>query len=328
MKKSSQQRNIGKVCLVSFSKKDNYSSKNKLDGFDSNSPKWAYIEITNSCSHKCAWCYGEFNVEKSDFMSVSEFEMIADKCLEIGIEQITLSGGEPTRHPDFEEIMSIACVDFDVNIATHGDWDKDWSGLMMINGIKQVQFNYQGRKRHDNIHKVESYLKQIKSMASIKAVGIDVVGTVTVGKYNLKDIASIFKELDEMEVSRIRVWESTGRGSGFLKDKTAKEIFDICQTEAREIGYTFTQSYDPVFQGDIGVACLSLSKLYVYIKADSSVIFCGAVTSERDKSIANFKHNTAQEIKDRYIAYMDSKNCGTAYCMARNDNEIELSMVI
>jgi MoaA/NifB/PqqE/SkfB family radical SAM enzyme len=45
------------MCMVSFSKEKSYSSKNKLKGFD-NTPKWAYIEITNACSHKCAWCYG------------------------------------------------------------------------------------------------------------------------------------------------------------------------------------------------------------------------------------------------------------------------------
>jgi len=307
------------MCLVSFSKKDNYSSKNKLDGFDSNSPKWAYIEITNACSHKCAWCYGEFNLAKLDYMSVSEFETVLDKCLEIGIKQITISGGEPTEHPYFEEIMAIACIDFDVNIATHGDWKQDWSGLMMINGVKQAQFNYQGSKRHDGVHKVKSYDNQLKAMKAVKAVGIDVVGTVTVGEYNIKDISEIFKELDALEVSRIRVWEATGYGNVFMKNRSAKEIFEICQTEATKLGYGYTQSYDPVFEGDVGVQCLSLSKLYMYIKTDCSVIYCGAVPSERDNPFANFKTDSASDIKQSYIDYMDSKSCSTVYCMARED---------
>jgi MoaA/NifB/PqqE/SkfB family radical SAM enzyme len=304
--------------MVSFSKEKSYSSKNKLKGFD-NTPKWAYIEITNACSHKCAWCYGEFNLNKADYMSVAEFETVVDKCIDIGITQITLSGGEPTEHPDFEEIMSIACMEFDVNIATHGDWKQDWSGLMMINGVKQVQFNYQGSKRHNGIHKVDSYDTQVQSMKAVKAVGIDVVGTVTVGEYNIKDIREIFLELDALEVSRLRVWEATGHGTPFMKNRSAKEIFDVCQVEASKLGYNFTQSYDPVFEGDVGVACPSLSKLYMYIKADSSLVFCGAVPSEIENPFANFKHNTAEEIKQSYVDYMDSKSCGTAYCMARED---------
>ncbi len=315
------------MCLVSFSKEKSYSSKNKLKGFD-NTPKWAYIEITSACSHKCAWCYGEFNLDKADYMSVAEFETVVDKCIDIGITQITLSGGEPTEHPDFEEIMSIACMEFDVNIATHGDWKQDWSGLMMINGVKQVQFNYQGRKRHDGVHQVESYENQLQSMKAIKALGIDVVGTVTVGAYNLKDVNEIFSELVALDVSRLRVWEATGYGNKFKKDKSAREIFEVCQIEASKLGYNYTQSYDPVFDGDVGVKCLSLSKLFMYIKADSSLIFCGAVPSERDKPFANFKHNTAEEIKRSYMNYMDSKSCGAAYCMARQDDvNIKLEMV-
>ena len=304
--------------MVSFSKEKSYSSKNKLKGFD-NTPKWAYIEITNACSHKRAWCYGEFNLDKADYMSVSEFTVIMDKCLEIGVAQVTISGGEPTEHPDFEEIMSIACMEFDVNIATHGDWKQDWSGLMMINGVKQVQFNYQGSKRHDGVHKVESYDNQLKSIKAVKALDIDVVGTVTVGAYNLKDVGEIFAELVALDVSRLRVWEATGYGNKFKKDKSAREIFEVCQTEASKLGYTFTQSYDPVFEGDVGVACPSLSKLYMYIKADSSLVFCGAVPSERENPFANFKTDTAEKIKQSYLDYMDSKQCGDAYCMARYD---------
>jgi MoaA/NifB/PqqE/SkfB family radical SAM enzyme len=307
------------MCLVSFSKEKSYSSKNKLKDFD-NTPKWAYIEITSACSHKCAWCYGEFNLEQWGYMSVSEFETIVDKCLEIGVKQITLSGGEPTEHPDFEEIMAIACMDFDVNVATHGDWKQDWSGLMMINGVKQVQFNYQGSKRHDGVHKVESYENQLQSMKAVKSLGvIDVVGTVTVGSYNLKDINEIFSELVALDVSRLRVWEATGYGNKFRKDKSAREIFEACKVEATKLGYNYTHSYDPVFDGDVGVACPSLSKLYMYIKADSSLIFCGAVPSERDKPFANFKTDTATNIKQAYLDYMNSKSCGDAYCMARYD---------
>jgi len=314
--------------MVSFSKKKSYSSKNKLKGFD-NTPKWAYIEITNACSHKCAWCYGEFNLDKADYMSVAEFEVIADKLLEIGVTQVTISGGEPTEHPEFEEIMSLACMDFDVNIATHGGWKQDWSGLMMINGVKQVQFNYQGSKRHDGVHQVESYARQVQSIKAVRGVGIDVVGTVTVGEYNIKDISEIFKELDALDASRLRVWESTGYGNAFMKNRSAKEIFDICQVEASNLGYTYTQSYDPVFEGDVGVKCPSLVKLYMYIKTDSSLIFCGAVPGEIDKPFANFKDSTAAEIKQSYIDYMDSKACGTAYCMAREDpSQIPASTIL
>lgn len=306
------------MCLVSFSKEQDYSSKAKLKNFD-NTPKWAYIEITSSCSHKCAWCYGGFNEDKQDYMSVEEFQVVADKCKEIGIKQITLSGGEPTEHPNFAEILSIASKDFIVNIATHGDWKEDLSGLLLLFGVKQVQFNYQGSKRHDSVHKVTSYDNQVKAMRAVKKCGIDVVGTVTVGAYNLKEIKEIFKELDDLNVSRLRVWEATGHGNKFRKDKEATEIFKACEKEAKDLGYTYTQSYDPEYYGDIGVNCLSLSKLYMYINSRSQVIYCGAVPQLLDKPISDFKTDTSEAILDSYINTMNSMKKDKPYCAARSN---------
>lgn len=304
------------MCLVSFSKGQNYSSKTKLKNFD-NKPKWAYIEITNSCSHKCAWCYGEFNLDKNDYMSVEDFQVVADKCLEIGIKQITLSGGEPTEHPYFASILSIACENFIVNVATHGDWKKDWSGLMWALGVKQVQFNYQGSKRHDKVHKVDSYRNQLQAMKSVKRLGIDVVGTVTIGAYNLKEVPEIFEELDQIGVSRLRVWEATGHGNKFRKDKEAVEIFNACEIEAKKLGYNYIQSYDPEYYGNIGVNCLSLSKLFMYINSEGQVVYCGAVPTLRDKPFSDFKTDTAKEILNNYIDNMDSMKGDKPYCAAR-----------
>jgi len=104
-----------------------------------------------------------------------------------------------------------------------------------------------------------------------------------------------------------------------MKDRSAKAIFDICKVSASKLGYNFIQSYDPVFEGNVGVKCLSLSKMFMHIKADGALVFCGAAPTERDKPFANFKTDTAMYIKQRYLDYMDSKQCGDAYCMARYD---------
>jgi len=315
------------MCLVSFSKSESYSAKNKLSKFNSKSPKWAYIEITSSCSHKCSWCYGGFNNHHSDYMTVRDFEIILEKCKEIGITQITLSGGEPTEHPDFLEMVELATYEFDTHVASHGDWTEDFASQMFIHGVKQVQFNYQGKKRHDQIHGVESYAKQIRSIEDVQGVNIDTVATVTVGEFNIKDLPEIFKELDDLGISRIRVWEATGLGNKFRKNRSAKEIFQACQEEASKLGYNFTQSYDPDFNGDVGVACLSLSKLFMYIKSDSTVLYCGAVPSLLNTPVADFKTQSAPEILESYNTFIDSMNTGTPYCAARSvPQEVEFNI--
>ncbi len=309
------------MCIVSYSKKKSYNSKKKLLEFFANpTPKWAFVEITNACSHKCAWCYGEFNQDKMDNMSLPEFKTLASKAKEIGIRQITLSGGEPTEHPEFLRILEHACsMGFDVNVATHGDWTRNWAEEFAKYGVKQVQFNYQGKKHHDGVHQVKSYDAQLQAIHDIKETDIDIVGMVTIGKYNIKEIPTLFNELDALEVSRIRVSDTMGYGSPFMKDRTAEEIFAICEKEAGKLGYDYIQSYDPLIEGDIGIPCIALSKILMYVISDSSLIYCGYVPSERGIAYANFTNDSVDKIKDRHMNYIESKNCGKPYCMARND---------
>ena len=249
------------MCLVSFSKDKEYSSKQKVEQFDG-SPKWGYIDITSKCSHGCAWCYGGFNEDLNSEMSLSDFKSILAKLKAMGLHQITISGGEPTEHPQFLEMVEAATKHFMVHICSHGDWARNWAEDLAKLGVTQIQFNYQGSKRHDGVHKVlGSYMKQVTAIKQSIKAGLETVGTVTVGAYNLNDVDNIFKELSALGVTRLRVWETVGKGNKWRKGKEAKEIFSKCQDEAFKLGYTHTQSYDPDFKADSFVSCPAMSEM-------------------------------------------------------------------
>jgi len=305
------------MCLVSFSKDKSYSSKQKVDQFNG-TPKWGYIDITSECSHGCAWCYGGFNEDKTSRMSVNELKSILAKLKVMGIHQVSITGGEPTEHPDFLEMVTEATKDFMVHVCSHGDWTRNWAKDLAALGVSQIQFNYQGSKRHDNVHQVlGSYLKQVTAIKQSIKAGIETVGTVTVGAYNLKDIDIIFKELSDFGVSRLRVWETTGKGNKWRKDKEAKEIFDICKNSASKLGFGFVQSYDPDIVGDVNAHCPAKIKMFMYINSASELVFCPATDQLLDKPIASFKTDTYQTIQNKYTKFMDSVPSGV--CLAREE---------
>ena len=303
------------MCLVSFSKEKSYSSKQKVDKFDG-LPKWGYIDITSKCSHGCAWCYGGFNEDLNSEMSLNEFRTVLSKLKVMGLHQITITGGEPTEHPQFLEFVAEATKDFMVHVCSHGDWTQDWAKDLAKLGVSQIQFNYQGSKRHDNVHQVlGSYLKQVTAIKQSIKAGVETVGTVTVGAYNLKDIDSIFKEMSDLGVSRLRVWEATGKGNKWRKDKEAKEIFGICKNSASALGFNFVQSYDPDIVGDVNAHCPAQMQMFMYINSASELIFCPATDQLLNKPIASFKEDTYQAIQNKYSAFMSSLSSGT--CLAR-----------
>lgn len=98
------------------------------------------LEITQSCNLTCPTCYAGSSPQNKSFMSVEQFTTTIDRLLAKGkgdADLIQLSGGEPTIHPQFFEILEIAL-------------DK---------GIKQVYINTNAIKlsRREFAQRVASY---------------------------------------------------------------------------------------------------------------------------------------------------------------------------
>jgi MoaA/NifB/PqqE/SkfB family radical SAM enzyme len=253
-------------------------------------------------------------------MSLSDFRNVLAKLRVMGIHQVTITGGEPTEHPQFLEFVAEAAKYFMVHICTHGDWTKDYAQELSKLGVSQIQFNYQGSKRHDNVHQVlGSYLKQSIAIKQSIEAGLETVCTVTVGAYNLGDIDSIFKEISEFGVARIRVWEATGKGNKWRKDKEAKEIFERCKDSAGVLDYNFVQSYDPDITGDVNAHCPAQMQMFMYINSEAELIFCPATDQLLDKPIASFKTDTYDTIIRNYKSFMTAASKDGVVCLAREE---------
>jgi MoaA/NifB/PqqE/SkfB family radical SAM enzyme len=305
------------MCLVSFSKQKQYAALEKLQRF-SGTPKWAYLVITDRCSHSCPWCYGNFGNRQGREMSLEEFDTVLNKLEILGVHQVTLSGGEPTEHPDFFDILP-RLSSFHIHIASHGAHiGEDMARRLSEYGVRQVQINFQGSRHGDRIHGSGSYSRQVSAIKALLERNIEVVAMVTVGKYNLEVIDEVFREAADLGVTRLRVWESTGRGSEYLCGLDAASVLESCADAARSLGYVYSLSYDPDYVGDINVPCLQLSNLYLYIDSSCRLRFCGAV--EDAAVIANFLTDTPEEI---LRAYLDTNarilNDRKPWCPAREE---------
>lgn len=59
-----------------------------------------------NCNQKCLHCYaaGQTYADKKE-LSTSEWKTVIDKCREVGIPQLTFTGGEPTKREDLIELI-------------------------------------------------------------------------------------------------------------------------------------------------------------------------------------------------------------------------------
>ena len=68
------------------------------------------VEITTSCNLECPMCYASSG-PRGKHLSLEEFKRAIDRLVEVEgrPEVLQLSGGEPTIHPQFEQILDYAC---------------------------------------------------------------------------------------------------------------------------------------------------------------------------------------------------------------------------
>lgn len=70
----------------------------------------AVLEITDACNLRCNVCFAESGPERTNFRPLSEIVRMMDLVVEREgeLDVLQISGGEPTLHPDFFEILQEA----------------------------------------------------------------------------------------------------------------------------------------------------------------------------------------------------------------------------
>lgn len=97
------------------------SSQKFLENYFKENPKLMsfQIEITSKCNERCIHCYIPHKNKDTD-IDPELFYKILKQCKEMGVMDITLSGGEPMLHPNFLDFLHAAKLnDFSVTILSN-----------------------------------------------------------------------------------------------------------------------------------------------------------------------------------------------------------------
>lgn len=66
------------------------------------------FEILDKCPNKCMFCSSNSCIDKNTFISLDDFKRTINYFMANGgIEELSLSGGEPLMHPDLLELIDI-----------------------------------------------------------------------------------------------------------------------------------------------------------------------------------------------------------------------------
>ena len=254
--------------------------------------KRIYVEISNLCNVQCSFCPIVDRDKK--VMSVVEFSNIIEKLKGKADEICLHLMGEPTAHPEFEEILKI-CNDSGVliNLTTNGLLIKRKAELLYKSKcIRQVNFSLQSYKDNFPQKDLSQYLKPIM------------------------DFSTKLAEVRPEVYVNYRVWNVGTSSDNEEIFKLVEKNFDICinrninveNIKSKRIWNKLYLHFDsrfewPSLEGEIlseEGRCHGL-KSHIGIQADGTVVPC-CLDKEAVISLGNLHESNLDEVLSTKLA--------------------------
>jgi len=139
------------------------------------------IELTNTCNLHCSYCLRDEDAlyhDRADFLSMDLLKRVLREAVTVaGITQVGFTGGEPTLHPNFSELIeTCATAGIKSNFVTNGwHFEKLWPSLVdQRHGLSHISFSIDGatRETHDHWRGQGSFVRLIQAFSRCQKVSL------------------------------------------------------------------------------------------------------------------------------------------------------------
>jgi MoaA/NifB/PqqE/SkfB family radical SAM enzyme len=259
-------------------------------------PKFAQIEITNSCNLNCKMCPREFLKVPYKHMDIAVYKTVLDKL--DGVYMLTLTGwGEPFFFPEiFDCIKYAKDKGLVVKLTTNGSLLNDEKiDKIFTSGLDEITFSLDNIKGdpllgHPNKAALRNIEKIIQKRKKLKTNLPHVVLQPTMHLGRSQNIFDVIKWGAKTGVDRINIARLDLRFDPKMKRATSddeKKIFKTAEKLRRKLGIRIDMVQFAAFDGLVRVLYRLLRKInhrfdrkcsktynYVYINVDGFVTPC------------------------------------------------------
>lgn len=157
--------------LVQLSGENSQAGKISYDQLEVNIAN-AYIELTSICNAHCHYCYNHSGAH-GRHMDSSLLNRLLDELIALKIQSITFSGGEPSLHPEFLQVIDRSVrQNIETNVITNGwfaDNEKYIKALMNCN--VQFSLDHVCAEKHDAVKGSGNYAAVEQAIRSLAQRG-------------------------------------------------------------------------------------------------------------------------------------------------------------
>jgi len=197
------------------------------------------IELTNRCNLRCQHCFDKRHSADVD-LKIEIVEKILMEAKAHGFDHLSFTGGEPTMHPGFAEVLTMVCeAGYKFGFVTNGwNFTKIYKEILPFHDrLSGITFSLDGAREgtHDGLRGKGSYRRVMKaiSVCVVKDIPFTFNSVITSrNRDESKEMAELATKLG-----------SRGLRFGHLMPTplTTVENLDISPTERRKVEATVWQ---------------------------------------------------------------------------------------
>lgn len=153
-------------------------------------PTELHIEVTNACNLNCPHCYKKANEGNIAFLDFNALKSkLFDSCVD-RVRVIHLTGGEPSLHPDFKEIVDYVSRFYHVQLTTNGAylWNIPISTIRKISDIDISMYGTNRESYEENTGNLYAYNSFEKSCNLLSENNIDFRINMIVNQKNMTKV--------------------------------------------------------------------------------------------------------------------------------------------
>lgn len=156
-------------------------------------PSAVSIELTSRCQLHCRHCGNDSGAHHGAVLELALIEGTLEELRAWEVKHLRLSGGEPTLHPQLEQILH-ACQReaITVSLYTHGVLVDSILATLLASSIERFLVSLDGLETgHEKIRGRGTFRRSLGTCRSLRAAGRSVTISCHVGRHNLDEVAGL-----------------------------------------------------------------------------------------------------------------------------------------
>jgi len=188
------------------------------------------VSVTDRCNFRCSYCMpveGMPWIERSEILSFEEIERLVRLLVELGIEDVRLTGGEPLVRPEFPLLVQrLAKIPGlrDLSLTTNGYLLADQAEALVTAGVNRVNVSIDSLARarffeitrRDALDRVLEGLDAIAAFPRVRPVKVNAVPMPGFGAVEVRRFCSLARDrsfqvrfIEFMPLDGGRSWRAT-----------------------------------------------------------------------------------------------------------------------